>query len=106
MSTRSLALAAIALSSLSATVAAQQPTKIEFDVATVTCAQVSQMAPAYAVALLNWMDGYLGGKANDTMYDSDRAAANYNEVVRVCKEEPGRSVLSIMQKFEELQSAK
>lgn len=107
MSIRSrAALAAFAVSSLSTAAVAQQPAKIQFDVGTVTCAQVSAMAPAYAVALLNWMDGYIAGKASDTMYDSDRAAATYAEVVRACQAEPARGVLSIMEKFQASQNKK
>ena len=76
----------------------------EVDIATLTCKQLQAMdAEAVGFALV-WMDGYLGGAAEDSVFNLDRMDANATEVDKECAKSPSRSVLDIIRKYEAAQT--
>jgi hypothetical protein len=88
---------------LGSTVAVAQEAN-EVDIATLTCKQLQGMdANAVGFAIV-WIDGYLGGRADDSVFNLDRMTANAEEVDRQCAKSPTRSVLDIVRKFEESQT--
>lgn len=76
----------------------------EVDISTLTCTQLQELdADAIGFALV-WIDGYLGGRSDDTVFDLDRMSANAAEVDRVCAKSPNKSVLSIIKAYEAKQA--
>lgn len=72
----------------------------EVDIATLTCNQMAAMKPEQIGLVLIWIEGYLGGRADDTVFSVARVQNNAAEVNRVCKESPARGVLDIIEKYE------
>jgi HdeA/HdeB family len=92
-----LAVGVVAIPAIAAKAAADEG---EVDIATLTCSKLRTMddhAVGFAVV---WIDGYLGGRADDTVFSSSRMKDNAKEVDRVCKDNPNKSVLSILKDYE------
>jgi len=75
----------------------------ETDILTLTCAEMETLPPESAGFVLAWIDGYLGGQADDTVLNVSRFQDNVEALKLACKQSPKRSVLSIVQKHPALQ---
>ena len=72
-----------------------------WDVATVTCADMSKMPADQIAILLAWMDGYMGGRAEDTRLDMERLQSNANAADKACEQDPNAGVLSALKDAEQ-----
>ncbi len=70
------------------------------DIATIRCSEIASMDQQAIVILLSWMDGYLGGRAEDTRLDWDRAQSNADAADKACQEDPSAGVLSVLKDIE------
>lgn len=70
------------------------------DISTLTCRQLATMTPEQVGLILVWIEGYLGGRADDSVFVMERVKINAEEAARACDETPARSVLDIIEKFE------
>lgn len=69
----------------------------EVDMAKLTCEEVATMSAAKTVGIAMWMNGYVHGKAGNTMLDSDTAEANAAKVVAYCKQNPDATLASAIE---------
>lgn len=70
------------------------------DVGTVTCTDVAQMPTDALVKLLFWIDGYMGGAAQDQNYDEERLQGNIDSAVSLCAESPDATLMDVLDKAE------
>lgn len=70
------------------------------DVATVTCADLGTMDPDSITTLLFWIDGYMGGAAEDSTFDLDRLMGNIDGALALCAENPTSTVMEVLQQAE------
>ncbi len=70
------------------------------DVGTVTCTDVAQMQTDALVKLLFWIDGYMGGAAQDQNYDEARLQGNIDSAVSLCAESPDATLMDVLDKAE------
>lgn len=70
------------------------------DIATLKCADLEQLNADEIAFVITWVDGYLGGRAEDTRFDTDRMSNNVDAAVAACKEDNQQSVLSILKDAE------
>lgn len=71
-----------------------------FDVSKVTCAELTALPEDQLNKLLFWMDGYMGGAAEDVTYDDARLQANIDAALSTCAETPDASVMDLLDKAE------
>ena len=69
----------------------------EVDMAKLTCKEVAAMSAAKTIGIAMWMNGYVHGKAGNTMLDGDMAEANAVKVVAYCKENPDATLASAVE---------
>jgi len=69
----------------------------EVDMAKLTCKEVATMSAAKTMAVAMWMNGYVHGKAGNTMLDSDMAEANAVKVAAYCKQNPDATLASAIE---------
>lgn len=70
------------------------------DVASITCADLADL-PADAVSiLLTWIDGYMGGQADDTSFDLDRLQANIDSAAEICGQNPAVTLMDALSNAE------
>lgn len=66
------------------------------DISTITCADLATM-PAESVAmLLTWIDGYMGGAAEDTGFDVARLEANIDGAAAACGTTPDATLMDVL----------
>ncbi len=70
------------------------------DIATVTCTDVAQMPSDALAKMLFWIDGYMGGAAQDSGYDEARLQANIDAAVGMCAETPDATLMDVLDKAE------
>lgn len=73
------------------------------DVQTITCADAKKGDAESLVVYLAWIDGFVGGQADDTMLDLDRFNNNIDAAVKLCDAQPSRSLLDVMKEAEGIQ---
>lgn len=66
------------------------------DISTITCADLATMDPDGITTLLFWIDGYMGGLAEDPTFDLDRLSANIDGAVALCQQNPGSTVMDAL----------
>ena len=88
---KKLATAAL-IGALSAQIAAAQTT----DIATITCADLSEMPAESVSMLLTWIDGYMGGAAEDTSFDVARLQANIDGAAEACTADPSATLMDVL----------
>lgn len=66
------------------------------DIATLKCSDIADMKPDEVAMVLAWIDGYLGGQADDTRLDLDRFNSNADAAAKACSEEPGTGLLTVL----------
>ena len=69
----------------------------EVDMAKLTCKEVAAMSAPKTIAIAMWMNGYVHGKAGNTMLDGDMAEANAVKVVAYCKQNPDATLASALE---------
>ena len=69
----------------------------EVDMSKLTCKEVATMSAAKTIGIAMWMNGYVHGKAGNTMLDSDTAEANAAKVVAYCKQNPDATLASAIE---------
>jgi hypothetical protein len=70
------------------------------DVATLKCSDFEKMSPAAAGAVMSWIDGYMGGRAEDTRMDVDRLQQNADAAQKICNTDPSQGILSVLKDVE------
>ena len=70
------------------------------DISTITCADLSTMQPDGITTLMFWIDGYMGGQAEDPTFDLERLGANIDGAVALCAESPDLTVMEVLQTAE------
>ena len=70
------------------------------DIATLKCGDVEKMDQAAIIQLISWIDGYLGGRAEDTRFDSDRLAKNSDAADKVCQANPDEGIISVFKEID------
>ena len=66
----------------------------EVDMSKLTCKEVATMSAAKTIGIAMWMNGYVHGKASNTMLDGDMAEANAAKVAAYCQQNPGATLAS------------
>ena len=74
-----------------------------YDVATLKCSDLTSMTADQIGVLLAWMDGYIGGRAEDTRIDFDRIQSNADAADKACAADANASVLSALKDAENAQ---
>ena len=69
----------------------------EADMSKLTCKDVAAMSAAKAVGVAMWMNGYVHGKAGNTMVDGDKAEANATKVAAYCKKNHDATLASAIE---------
>ena len=91
----------ISLSLLALTLLSQTPASAEtIDISTLKCSDLAAMKPDEGAMILAWIDGYLGGQADDTRLDLDRFNANAEAAAKTCEEEPDTGILTALKAAE------
>jgi hypothetical protein len=63
------------------------------DISTVTCADLATMDAETIAIVFFWIDGYVGGQAEDATFDIDRILANMDGSKAICDAEPETTVM-------------
>jgi hypothetical protein len=66
------------------------------DISTLKCSDIASMKPEEAAMILAWIDGYLGGQADDTRLDIDRFNDNADAAAKACGDEPDTGILTVL----------
>ena len=69
----------------------------EVDMSKLTCKEVAAMSAPKTIAIAMWMNGYVHGKAGNTMLDGDMAEANAVKVAAYCKQNPDATLASAIE---------
>ena len=70
------------------------------DIATLRCSDIASMKQDTIIVMLSWMDGYMGGRAEDTRLDWDRLQTNADAADKACQDDPNAGVLSVLKDIE------
>ena len=70
------------------------------DISTLRCADLADATAEEAGVILAWIDGFLGGRADDTRFDMDRFSANADEAAKACEEDPNAGLLTVIKAAE------
>lgn len=70
------------------------------DISTLKCSDLADMKAEEVGMLLAWIDGYLGGQADDTRLDLDRFNANADAAAKTCEAEPDTGLLTALKDAE------
>ena len=70
------------------------------DIATLKCADIADSKPDEIAIVLAWIDGYLGGRADDTRFDLDRFSTNADAAAKACEADPNSALLTIIKDAE------
>lgn len=77
------------------------PAKAEtVDIATLKCADVKNMDADAGAVMITWIDGYMGGRAEDTRFDTDRMGQNIDAAIKACGEDDQQSLMSVIKDAE------
>ncbi|WP_159082459.1 HdeA/HdeB family chaperone [Paragemmobacter aquarius] len=71
-----------------------------FDVSKVTCGELTALPEDQMNKLLFWMDGYMGGAAEDVTYDDERLQQNMDAALSACGGTPDATVMELLDKAE------
>jgi len=70
------------------------------DIATLKCSDVASMEAEEVGLILAWIDGYLGGRADDTRFDISRFEENGDEAAKACEKDPDAGLLTVVKAAE------
>ena len=99
ISIKKTALALIVASSLSG-LTTQTAHAATIDIATIKCSDLAKYDTEYIGFLLIWLDGYLGGRADDTTFDSDRMLKTADSAKKLCAENLEKGLVTIFKEAE------
>ncbi|MCZ8017157.1 MAG: HdeA/HdeB family chaperone [Limnobacter sp.] len=63
------------------------------DVSTLTCAELSTLDAETIAIVFFWIDGYVGGQAEDATFDVQRILANMDGTKAICEADPETTVM-------------
>ena len=66
------------------------------DIATLKCADIVDSKPEEIGLILSWIDGYLGGRADDTRFDIERFEDNMDVAAKACEDDPNAGLLTVI----------
>jgi acid stress chaperone HdeB len=69
----------------------------DVDMSKLTCKEAGAMSTAKTIGIAMWMNGYVHGKAGNTMLDPDKAEANAVKVADYCKKNPDATLASAIE---------
>lgn len=70
------------------------------DIATLKCSDVASMEADEVGLVLAWIDGYLGGRADDTRFDISRFEDNGEAAAKACEKDPDAGLLTVVKAAE------
>lgn len=70
------------------------------DIAAITCGDLASMPPEGISMVLTWIDGYMGGAAEDTTFDVDRLQANIDGAIAACGADANANLMEVLHKAE------
>ena len=70
------------------------------DISTLKCSDIIEMTPEEGGILLAWIDGYFGGRADDTRLDMDRFSNNADAAAKACEADPNAGLLTVLKAAE------
>jgi acid stress chaperone HdeB len=76
---------------------AGQAMAAEVDMSKLTCKEVAAMSPGQIIGVAMWVNGFVHGKAGNTMVDTRKAHANAGKVAAYCKKNPGSTLTSALE---------
>lgn len=66
------------------------------DIAAITCGDLAAMPPESIAMVLTWIDGYMGGAAEDTSFDVERLQANIDGATTACSADPAATLMDVL----------
>lgn len=66
------------------------------DIASITCGDLAAMPPESITMVLTWIDGYMGGAADDTSFDVERLGANIDAATEMCTADPSAKLMDVL----------
>lgn len=93
-------IAAASLAALAVVGAVATASAETLDIATLRCSDIADSKPEDLGVVLAWIDGYLGGRAEDTRFDLERFSANADAAAKACDDDPNAALLSIIKDAE------
>lgn len=63
------------------------------DISSLTCGELATLDAETIAIVFFWIDGYVGGQAEDTSFDVERILANMDGSKAICEAEPGATVM-------------
>ena len=66
------------------------------DIATLKCADIVDSKPEEIGLILSWIDGYLGGRADDTRFDIERFEDNMDVAAKACEDDTNAGLLTVI----------
>lgn len=70
------------------------------DVSTIACKDLATMNADAITTMMFWIDGYMGGAAEDPTFDLDRLMANIDAAMTTCGENPDMTVMDALHQAE------
>lgn len=70
------------------------------DIAAITCADLATMGPDGITTLMFWINGHMGGQAEDPTCDLERLGTDIDGAVAPCAESPDLTVMEVLQTAE------
>lgn len=70
------------------------------DVSSITCNDLVSMDQDGITTLMFWIDGYMGGSADDSTFDLDRLGANIDGALSLCENNPDMTVMDALMRAE------
>ena len=66
------------------------------DIAAITCGELAAMPPESISMVLTWIDGYMGGAAQDTTFDVERLQANIDGATAACGADANAKLMDVL----------
>lgn len=70
------------------------------DISTIACKDLATMNADGITTMMFWIDGYMGGAAEDPTFDLDRLMANIDTAMTTCGENPDMTVMDALNQAE------
>jgi len=73
------------------------------DISAIKCSDLANYNTEYIGFLLVWIDGYLGGRAEDTTFDAERMGNNAEKAKKLCAANLDKGLVTIFKEAETAQ---
>ena len=70
------------------------------DISSIKCSDLATYKTEYISFLLIWIDGYLGGRAEDTNFDAERMGNNAEKAIKLCASNQDKGLVTIFKEAE------